>query len=97
MTIELNNGSELIVHGTTGDMSVYHGVKDNIRLLIAKGHKDITIKFVDAVTITSAMIGYFIKAINLDGVRINVHVTDSRLYEMLNMMNLVKMLNVKKI
>ncbi len=50
----------------------------------------------DSFIITSSVIGFFMKAIKVDRMLLEVKVGNNELYEMLSEMNLIEAMNVKK-
>jgi len=59
--------------------------------------KSINIFINDSFIITSSVIGFLIKFIKKDKIKITINIYNEELYEMLDDMNLLKALNVKKV
>ena len=60
-------------------------------------YTSISIKILNSLSITSSVIGYLMKLIHKDGVRLSVTVGDKRLVDLLNDLGLSSELNVKKV
>jgi len=60
-------------------------------------YTSISIKILNSLSITSSVIGYLMKLIHKDGVRLSVTVGDERLVDLLNDLGLSSELNVKKV
>ena len=59
--------------------------------------KKIVIEIVDSISITSSVIGYLSKLVNVDGVTIELHAGDDNLYGLLDELGLIQLFNVRKI
>ena len=86
-------------------LKLYGNVKTDNDFHIIKGHVDgvveefneVVVHLMDSISITSAVIGYFTKLVVKDNVRVELYVRDEDLYVLLNDLNLVELLDVKKV
>jgi len=62
----------------------------------ANSDKPIEIHIKDSFIITSSVIGFLIKFIKKDKMPITLYITNDELYEMMDDMNLIQALNIKK-
>ena len=87
------------INGNIKSVSHYHQIKTEIEKILDKfsDTKSIKIHLLDSIAITSSVIGFFCKLVNIDGVSIHLHVNDESLYDLLNDLNIVTLLNVQKI
>lgn len=89
-------GSEIVITGNIKNTSDYQSIKDNVNALVQSGAKSIIIKTPESFSMTSSVIGFFIKVIFQDKVSIHVYVKDDRLYSLLEDLNLIETFKVKK-
>ena len=89
-------GSEIVITGNIKNTSDYQSIKDNINALVQSGAKSIIVKTPESFSMTSSVIGFFIKVIFQDKVSIHVYVKDDRLYSLLEDLNLIETFKVKK-
>ena len=89
-------GSEIVVTGNIKNTSDYQSIKDNVNALVQSGAKSIIVKTPESFSMTSSVIGFFIKVIFQDKVSIHVYVKDDRLYSLLEDLNLIETFKVKK-
>ena len=89
------NGSEIIISGNIKNTTDYQEIKDNVNELIKSGSKSIIVKTPESFSMTSSVIGFFIKVIFQDKVPIHVYVKDDRLYSLLEDLNLLDKFKVK--
>lgn len=90
------NGSEIIISGNIKNTTDYQTIKDNVNELIKSGSKSIIVKTPESFSMTSSVIGFFIKVIFQDKVAIHVYVKDERLYSLLEDLNLIETFKVQK-
>ena len=88
--------SELLITGNIKNTSDYQSIKDNVNALVQSGAKSIIVKTPESFSMTSSVIGFFIKVIFQDKVSIHVYVKDDRLYSLLEDLNLIETFKVKK-
>ncbi len=89
-------GSEIVITGNIKNTSDYQSIKDNVNALVQSGAKSIIVKTPESFSMTSSVIGFFIKVIFQDKVSIHVYVKDDRLYSLLEALNLIETFKVKK-
>ena len=90
------NGSEIVITGNIKNTADYKMIKDNVSACIQGGSKSIIVKTPESFSMTSSVIGFFIKVIFQDKVPIHVYVKDDRLYSLLEDLNLIETFKVQK-
>lgn len=90
------HGSEIVINGNIKNTNDYQSIKDNVNALVQSGQKNIIVKTPESFSMTSSVIGFFIKVIFQDKVAIHVYVKDERLYSLLEDLNLVETFKVQK-
>jgi hypothetical protein len=96
MTITRDN-SLLTIKGNIKSVSDYTEIQGHLQSAIANGSDSITIKVTDSISITSSVIGIFLKVIKKDGIALSVQVGNKHLYDLLNELNLLAVFNVRQI
>jgi len=88
---------DIIVTGTIKTIANAQAIKEAIRKTHEQ-HPDaiINIMIKDSFIITSSVIGFLLKSIKMDKINLNVNIGCEELYTMLDDMNLVEEMNVKK-
>ena len=97
MQIENNGSSELTIIGNIKSIEDSIEIKNAINALQNKGSKSIFLKIRDSFSMTSTVIGYLMKLVNLDKITISLVVGDHRLYQLLEELSLVHSFNVRLI
>ena len=88
------SGNVVTIEGNIKSVSDFQEIKSTIDAI---NDKSITLIIKDSFAITSSVIGYLNKLIHKDGVTIHMSVHDSRLYDLLNDLNLISLFNVRKV
>lgn len=91
-----NNGSnKMIVTGLIKSAEDSAFFKEEMIRLLDTQSKTLSIHIQDSFIVTSSIIGSLLKAVNVDKAKITLFVTED-LYSLLQQLNLIEMLNVKK-
>ncbi len=96
MEIRQPNENTIELIGNVKTIEDYEQIKEVIDSMVNNGIKDINFKLLDSFSLTSSVIGYLIKIINLEGVRLTTYISDERLMKLLNSLNLVTLFNVRE-
>lgn len=97
MEITRTKDSELTIYGHIKKTESYFDLKKSIDTLIEEGVKTIDIKIPDSLTITSSIIGLLLRADKEDGIKVNLHVGQQQLYQLLENLNMSEVFNVRLI
>ncbi|EJF07534.1 hypothetical protein ThvES_00003770 [Thiovulum sp. ES] len=89
--------SLITIEGNIKSVSDYTEIQGNLHSTTNEGHKTVTIKILDSISITSSVIGIFLKVIKKDGIALTVEVGNKHLYDLLNELNLLAVFNVRQI
>ncbi len=96
--MELNkNGTEVIVTGNVKTIDDSMALRDEIQQLVDGGASAITLRFQDSFALPSAVIGYLMKLVNRDRVRLTLLTGDQRLYVLLDDLQLLETFGVRQI
>ena len=95
--LEINTyGNAITIRGNIKSIEHYNQIKNVVDDMV--GHnKNIIIKLIDSISLTSSVIGYFSKLINVDGVHLELHVKDDSLAELLNDLGLQSTFNIRRL
>lgn len=99
MTISVKDDANSVnvdVEGLIKSASDAQSFKDAIESVSDK-KKEVIINIIDSFAVTSSIIGYLRKKVQVDGLKLQIRVRDQRLYDLLDELNLISYLNVKKI
>lgn len=95
---ENSNQVSIIVTGVVGTIDDTLKVKTAIVDSFHQNKQaDINLYFEDSYVITSSMIGFLIKFIRGDKANLSIYPKDAQLYNLIERLNLLDILNVKKI
>lgn len=89
--------NKMIVTGLIKTVDDSNQFREELHKLISKESKPITIHIKDSFIVTSSIIGHLLKAVNVDKARITLYVGQSDLFQLLEQLNLITPLNVKKV
>ena len=96
MEVKATGAAEVTVLGHIKSIEDYQKIKDTVKSVVSNGNKSIVVKIQDSMSMTSSVIGFFLKLINADHVKITMLVKDERLYSILDAMKLVAVFDVQK-
>ncbi|MEF3254549.1 MAG: hypothetical protein K6348_03140 [Deferribacterales bacterium] len=97
VSLEKIGGNGINIYGNISSIDDYAKIRDFIKDVIDSGNNIITIKILDSKTVTSSLLGYFMKLVNHDKIKITLEVVSQELYNSLSAMHLVDIFNIKKI
>jgi hypothetical protein len=93
---ETNGSIQVDIEGVIKGLGDSQSIKDAIEAIVDK-EKSVSVNILDSFAITSSVIGYFRKKVQVDKMKLNIFVKDDRLYELFEELNLVSALRVKKL
>lgn len=92
------SGAELTITGDVKSFDDYLNIKETVKSLVFdKGLNALTIKVVNSMVITSSVIGFFIRLILKDKVKVSMYIQEEKLCELLNALNLGEIFSIRKI
>jgi hypothetical protein len=94
MHLELKNDNEVIITGNIKSVEDSLLVKNTISDILTRGSRSIHLKIMDSLSMTSTMIGFLMKIVHQEKIHLLITVGDSRLYSLLEELNLVQQFNV---
>lgn len=97
MEIRQNGENELVVTGNIKSIDDSMAVRSALEKIHLGGAAGITLRITDSFAMPSAVIGYLMKLVNRDKVRLYTMVGDTRLAELLDELQLTEMFNVSLI
>ncbi len=96
MEITSTGTNSFKITGEIKTISDYQTIKNQVQPLVEQGNKSLTIVIEDAQTITSSIVGYLMKIVNLNGVKLTLTVKNQKLYKLLEDLVLLEIFNVQK-
>ena len=90
------NSNTVTITGNIKKVSDFKEIKDSIEPLI-QHNKNLTIKILDSLSLTSTTIGYLNKLVLKDGINIQMQVGDEQLLELLDDLSLTTTFKARKI
>jgi len=95
MHIETTGPSELTIRGNIKSIEDSTRIKDALGAIA--GEAGIQIRIPESFSLTSTVIGFLMKLVNVDKVRVTLLVGDHRLYQLLEDLSLVQPFNVRSL
>ena len=89
-------GNKLVIEGNIKSITHYNQLKSILDEMVIN-HKKVVVELVDSISVTSSVIGYFSKLVNVNGVVLEVYVSDDDLFVLLEDLGLIQTFSVKKI
>jgi hypothetical protein len=97
MEIKVIKPTEIVISGNIKTVSDYLEIKGTVSSLLKESGQDLEVSLPDSVSITSSVIGYFLKLVYQDGIKLRVLVGDQRLFKLLEDLRLAEAFCVAKI
>jgi hypothetical protein len=94
MKIERRGSNELLITGNIKSIEDSMDIKNSINDLQQMGVRSIQLRILDSFSMTSTVIGFLMKLVNLDKITVSLVIGDQRLYQLLDELNLVQPFNV---
>lgn len=95
--MEMNTiGNKITITGNIKSISHYNEIRSIIDEILIN-QKNIVVKLMDSISVTSSVIGYFSKLINVDGVVLELFVNDDDLFNLLEDLGLTQAFNVQRL
>ncbi len=95
ITVTIQGQNEVLVRGNLSSIEDYAKIRDAINDIVINGIKDVFVDFVDSKTIMSSLLGYFMKLINYDKVKVHIKVGSPELFKSLQTMHLIEIFDVR--
>lgn len=100
MTIDIVNDSSgqtrIIVKGIVKSITDSQQLKDTVENVSSK-QSSIVVEFIDSFALTSSVIGFLTKKVQADNVNLTLLAHNEQLFELLDMLSLTTLFNVKKV
>ena len=97
MEIKTISNTEIEVIGNIKTIDDSTALRDAVQRLFEGGSTAIIIKIQDSFAMPSAVVGYFMKLVNRDKVKLTILAGDPRLAELLDELQLTAVLNVRRL
>jgi len=97
MNIEKTEEFNITIDGSIKSVEDFNNIKETLEPMVSAAPESITINIINSISITSSVIGLFLKAVQKDGININVNVNDERLESLLDDLSLKEVFNVQKV
>ena len=95
MDIKVASANDIDIMGNITTLADYQEIKRVLADLTRENNKRLTIHIKDAFSITSSVIGFFLKLVYQDGVELYLEVADERLLNLLEDLRLDDAFNAK--
>jgi len=98
MNINVNKSGDscdIKIEGVIKSVSDSQAIKDALNS--CGDIKSVNIEITDSFSITSSVIGFLLKKKQGDKINLSIKVNDARIYELFQSLNLVEVLNVRKV
>jgi len=97
MQILKSGHNELTISDNIKSIEDSSAIKEKTNALIKEGATSILLKIQDSFSMTSTVIGFLMKLVNVDKIRVSLVVGDERLYQLLDELSLIQAFNVRQI
>ena len=95
MQIEKTGSNELTIRGNIKSIDDSTQIKEAVGALKDAGAGSILLRIEDSFSMTSTVIGFLMKLVNIDQLKVTLLLTDRRLHQLLDELNLVQPFNVR--
>lgn len=91
-------GSLIVISGDIKSIDDYQKIKEVVRdLIVHRNVEAITVDIPDSASVTSSVIGFFLKLVYEDKINMSLQVKNERLYSLLETLNLTDAFNVSRV
>lgn len=97
MHIEFTGTNELTFIGNIKSIEDSNDIKTAVNAITKGGVNSIQLKIQDSFSMTSTVIGFLMKLVNADKIRVGLIVGDPRLYQLLEELCLIQIFNVRSV
>jgi hypothetical protein len=95
MHIEKSGSNELTISGNIKSIEDGTAIKEAINGFKKEGATGVLLRIQDSFSMTSTVIGFLMKLVNIDKIRVSLLVGDVRLYQLLDELSLVQAFNIR--
>ncbi|PHR57086.1 MAG: hypothetical protein COA44_06760 [Arcobacter sp.] len=95
MQLQSHNNT-VTVKGNIASVSDFESIKSSLAQT-CENHKTIVLKIYDSLVINSSLIGYLVKIVNQDGVRLNLQAGNEVLFELLDDLGLAQTFHLERL
>jgi hypothetical protein len=95
MQIEKTGSSELTISGNIKSIEDGTAIKEALTALKDGGATSVQLMIRDSFSMTSTVIGFLMKLVNIDKIRVTLYVGDPRLHQLLEELSLEQAFNVR--
>ena len=88
-------GNIVTIKGNVKSIAHYNEIKSALDSLV--GEDKIVIRLEDSISLTSSVIGYLSKLVNVDGKELELYVRNEKLYKLLDDLGLLQLFSVKRL
>jgi hypothetical protein len=97
MELHVTGPTEITINKNIKSIGDYQLIRKEVLALVENGANAVTLKIPDSLSMTSAVIGFFIKLIRHEQKKVTMYIGDRRLHELLDELNLTEIFNVRRI
>lgn len=97
MELQVTGPTEITINKNIKSIEDYQLIRKAVLSMVENGSNAVTLKIPESLSMTSSVIGFFIKLIRQDQKKVAMYIGDRRLQELLDELNLTETFNVKKL
>jgi ribosomal protein S17E len=97
MDIKVTGANDIEIYGNITTLADYQENKRVVAVLVRDNNKRLKIHIKEAFSITSSVIGFFLKLVYQDGIDLSLEIADERLVGLLEDLRLSDAFNVRKV
>jgi hypothetical protein len=95
MQLARTSSTELTITGNIKTMADYLAIRKQVTELVEAGASRLTLSIRESFSMPSSVIGFFVKLINRDKIRVTMLIQDPRLLELLEELNLTELFGAR--
>jgi len=96
MHLARTNSSELTITGNIKTTADYLEIRKLVTGMVEAGAQSLTLTINESMSMPSSVIGFFVKLINRDKIRVTMLIQDKRLLELLDELSLAEMFGARQ-
>lgn len=95
MQLTKTGANQITIEGNIKTIEDYLAIKKIVTSMVDAGSTQIVLIICNSISMPSSVLGFFVKLVNQDNIRVSMQVVEQCLYELLEELGMVGLFNVK--
>lgn len=95
MLLRQTKANEITVEGNIKTIDDYMTLKKAVTAIVEAGNNQVLLTMCDSISMPSSVLGFFVKLVNHDKIRVSMNVADRCLFELLEELGMIELFHVR--